>query len=120
MVKKKSVHCLTVCDTTSKVGTKKKALAVMKTGKHPVLKEFGRNKLGKQMLEAAEKFLVKCLPKSSSTDSFDSLRHSVYHAPSFKLDIEKFPCCSSTIKFHIHRAYRQCFSIKKLFDLYII
>ena len=70
-----AVHCLTGCDTTSKVGTKKKALALMKTGKHPVLKDFGRNKLDQQMLEGAEKFLVKCLPKSSSVDSFDLLRH---------------------------------------------
>ena len=87
---------LTGCDTTSKIGTKKKALAVMKTGKHPVLKEFGSNKLDDKMLEAAEKFLVKCVPKSSSVDSFDSLRHAVYHSPSFKLDIEKFPCCTSS------------------------
>ena len=74
------VHTLTGCDKTSKVGTKKKALTVMKSRK---------------MLEAAETFLLKCMPKSTTVTSFDSLRHSMYHTQKINLlDIEKLPCCS--------------------------
>ena len=60
------VHTLTGCDTTSKVGTKKKTLTVMKSRKHSDLKDFGKNELDQQMLEPAETFLLKCMPKSST------------------------------------------------------
>lgn len=83
------VHTLTGCDTTSKVGTKKKALTVMKSRKHSDLKDFGKNELDQQMLEAAETFLLKCMPKSSTVTSFDSLRHPMYHTKTKPLGYRK-------------------------------
>ena len=107
-----AVHTLTGCDTTSKVGTKKKALNVMTICEHQELKTFGLGQLDEAMYNAAEQFLFKCLPKSSKVDSSDSLRHSIYHDPKFKLNIERFPCCSSSLRHHIKRAFCECFKIK--------
>ena len=35
--------------------------------------------------------------------TFDELRHHVYHTKNFQLDIEKLSCTSSAIRLHIHR-----------------
>ena len=107
-----AVHTLTGCDTTSKVGTKKKAFDVMKKGEHQQLQTFGLGVLDNTMLHVAEQFILKCMPKSSKVNSFDLLRHSTYHAPNFKLNIERFPCCSSSLRHHIKRAFCECFKIK--------
>ena len=109
-----AVHTLTGCDTTSKVGTKKKALSLLKSGKYTELKNFGATELlDSHLTKTAESFLVKCMPSSSSASSFDELRHHVYHASKLdKLQIEKLPCCSSSLHFHILRAHRQCYTIR--------
>ena len=107
-----AVHTLTGCDTTSKISSKKKAFNVKKQVEHKQLQTFGLGRLDKTIINAAEQFLLKCLPKSSNVKSFDSLRHSTYHTPSFKLNIERFPCCSSSLRHHIQRAFCECFKIK--------
>ena len=60
----------------------------------------------------AEKLLLKCLPQSSNVDSFDLLRYNKYHSVNNKIDIEKLPCTSSSLKFHIQRAFMESFKIK--------
>ena len=97
-----AVHTLTGCDTTSKVGTKKKALSLLKSGKYTELKYFGATELlDTHLTKTAESFLVKCMPSSSSDSSFDELRHHLYHASKLdKLQVEKLPCCSSSLHFH--------------------
>ena len=109
-----AVHTLTGCDTTSKVGTKKKALSLLKSGKYTELKNFGSTELlDSNLTEIAESFLVKCMPSSSSASNFDELRHHVYHASKLnKLHVEKLPCCSSSLHFRILRAHRQCYTIR--------
>ena len=68
---------------------------------------------------AAEQFLLKCLPKSANVDSFDSMRYSEYH--SSKINIEKFPCCSSSLLNHIRRAFLETYKIKNcLINGYIL
>ena len=36
----------------------------------------------------------------------------IYHSSNYKLDIEKLPCSSSSLKFHIQRSFMECFKIK--------
>ena len=101
------IHALTGCDTASKVGTKKKTINAMMKEEHQQLRNFGICDLDKEMVTAAEKFLIDCMPKSYSADSFNSLRYLSYHSINFKLNIEKFPCTSSNLRLHIQRAYLQ-------------
>ena len=107
-----AAHTLTGCDTTSKIGTKKKALTVLKSLQHFELKTFGIGQLTAQSYQVCEQFLLKCLPKSTNIESFDSLRYSLYHCPDYKIDIEKLPCTSSSLKYHIQRSFMECFKIK--------
>ena len=70
-----AVHSQTGCDTTSKIGTKSKALAVMK--KCMQLKRLTtRYNLNERCIHAGEQFLLKWLPKSSDVYWFDSMRYS--------------------------------------------
>ena len=94
-----AIHAITGYDTTSKVGTKKKAIINMKNGKHLGLVNFGTAPVNDKMVTDAEKFLIDYLPKYfSSADSFDSIRYHNYHSSDFKSDLEKFSCCSSTLR----------------------
>ena len=78
-----AVHSLTGCDTTSKIGTKSKALAVMKTCMHLELKRLTTTyNLNERCIHAGEQFLLKWLPKSADVYSFDSMRYS--RIPFFK------------------------------------
>ena len=61
-------------------------------------------------MNVAEQFLLKCLPKSADYKSFDSMRYSIYRF--WKLDIEKFLCCSSSLRYHIHRAFLETYKVK--------
>ena len=57
-------------------------------------------------------YLVHCLSNSASNDeSFNDLRYSMYHQKKKKSrwNVEKLPCTSSSIQYHILRSYFQCF-----------
>ena len=61
------------------------------------------------MIFMAERFLVQCLSKNTSVQTFDDLRFEIFHQKSFSLDLEKLPSTSSSIKFHIQMAYLQAY-----------
>ena len=103
-----AIHALTGCDTTSKVGTKAKAIKEgMKNG-YDLLYTFGRDDINDEMISSAEKFLLNCIT-SHDVDTFDKLRYTVYHEKHLQFDIERYPPTSATIRQHILRAYLQCY-----------
>ena len=59
------------------------------------------------MIYQAEMFLIQCISKDSLLDSFDEIREEMFYKSSLKLDIEKFPPTSDSIRLHILRAYFQ-------------
>ena len=52
-------------------------------------------------------FLIQCISKDSLLDSFDEIREEMFYKSSLKLDIEKFPSISDSIRLHILCAYFQ-------------
>ena len=102
-----AIHALTGCDTTSKVGTKARALKVGVLSGYKLLYSFGRDNIHEDMIYDAEKFLVKCI-SNHEVDAFDELRCLVYHEKHLTFDIDRFPPTSNSIRFHILRAYQQC------------
>ena len=99
-----AVHALTGCDTTSKVGTKSKALkTAISCGN--LVQTFGKDEINDEMIVDAEQFLVKCVSSSKSHlhKCFDELRHEMYHAKKFTFDFEKLPPTNTSIKQHILR-----------------
>ncbi len=72
-----ALHCLTGCDATSKVGTKKASLKAQPT---QLLRNFGREMTITPETKAdAEKFLVLVLSETSQFSSFSHLRVQIYH-----------------------------------------
>ena len=61
------------------------------------------------MITDAETFLVKCLAKNATLSTFDELREEMYHAKSFKLDLERLPATTASMKLHIQRSYFQAY-----------
>ena len=59
------------------------------------------------MMYHAEIFLIQCISKYSLLDSFDEIREEMFCKTSLKLDIEKFPPTSDSIRLHILHAYFQ-------------
>ena len=55
-----AAHALTGCDTTTKVGTKSKALKTV-ISCADILKTFGKDEINDQMIADAGQFLVKCV-----------------------------------------------------------
>ena len=73
-----TIHSLTGCDTTSKIGTKEKAFKVASIEKHQQqLSEFGERVLGHEMLKNAEEFHLECISTrellSRGITTFDSM-----------------------------------------------
>ena len=101
------IHDLTGADSISKVGSKSKAT---KEGlKHfSLLSGFGHQSLTAEMINNAEKFLLKCITKHD-VKAFDELRYVVYHDKHLDFNIERFPPTSDSIRQHIMRAYLQCY-----------
>ena len=56
-----------------------------------------------------EKFLVGCISKDENIDDFDNLWNKACYKRSTEINIEKFPPTSSSIAFHIKRAYLQTY-----------
>ena len=101
-------HALTGCDTTSKVGTKGKAVKEGIKNGYNLLYSFGKDEISNQMITDAEKFLVNCIT-SHNVDTFDEHRYLVYHEKHLKFDIECFPPTSASVSQHIPHAYLQCY-----------
>ena len=97
------------CDRTGKIGTKARALEIAKTKGYSLLHSFAARELSKEMIATSELFLVSCVSKNTRLTNFDELREEIYHNKSFKLDIEKLPPTSNSIKLHIRRAYLQAY-----------
>ena len=95
------------CDTTSKIGTKSSALKVASDESFSKLVDFGKREINEEMITLAEKFLVKCVCKDEFTTTFNQLRSKVFYKKYKHLDLEKLPPTSSSIRFHIKRAYIQ-------------
>ena len=102
-------HCLTGCDTVAKVGTKAAMLQALKDNHH-LLVNFGKERLGDEVILSAEKFLVSVVaPKTlSHCSTFDDLRVNMHRKNiSKKKRFIDLPCTSSAIKENIKRAYFQ-------------
>ena len=69
-----AIHALTGCDVTSKVGSKKNAFNVAHQTK--ILQRFGRDEICDNMINAAEKPLLQCMPaiSTSGARTFDEMR----------------------------------------------
>ena len=63
-----------------------------------------------EMFDSAESFLLDCIGTRQSniagSNSFDSLRYIFYHENK-KFELKNLPCTSSTLRYHIMRAYFQ-------------
>ena len=94
-------------DTSSKIGTKVKALKAAETNGNEVLCFFGKSELTENMIDDAEKYLLHCV-SHECISSFDELRNDTYHKKLQQFDLEKFPPTSSSIRQHTLRAYLQC------------
>ena len=103
-----AVHVLTGCDTTSKVGTKLKALKTA-TSDCDLLKTFGKDPINDQKIADAEQFLVKCISSSKCVHKcFDVVSHETFCDKKFAFDLEKLPPTRTSIRQHILRAFLQC------------
>lgn len=61
------------------------------------------------MMFMAERFLVRCLTNNRSIFTFDDLRFEKFHQKSSSFDIEHLPPTSSSIRYHVLRAYLQSY-----------
>ena len=70
-----AMHCLSGCDTTSKMGTKYRAFQIVSKPEYSCLKEFGHNNLDDLMYKTAEHYLIECISRTENRreDSFDDL-----------------------------------------------
>ena len=101
------VHTLTGCDSTSKIATKLTALKTACGEKGNLLKQFLSEPFSEFSIDNANVFLVTCLKAKSTEFNFDELRYEIYHKKTSKLELQKFPCASKSLRLHIQRAYFQ-------------
>ena len=66
---------------------------------------FRKYDLTQEMIYQAEKFLIQCISKDSLLDSLDEIREEMFYKSALKLDIEKFPPTSDSVRLYILRAY---------------
>ena len=112
-----ALHCLTGCDATSKVGTKKAALKAQPT---QLLRNFGREMTITPETKAdAEKFLVLVLSETSQFSSFSHLRAKIYHLTKASSH-QNLPPTSEGLLPHIMRTLFGTYSIIHLFQPSII
>ena len=101
-----AIHCLTGCDTTSKISTKPTAIKVAEACAAEYLMDFGKQPLTEDMERHAEMYLVRTL--GSDLHTMDELRFYQYHHKKIRSFQDLAPT-SSTIRLHIKRSYLQCF-----------
>ena len=97
-----SVHAISGCDNTSKVGTKSAALKA-----NPVmyLTGFGRSaNYGEECSANAESYIVQLFKKDSQFKTLDELRYWLYHH-SKATSLQDLPPTSREITSHIRRAF---------------
>ncbi|KAL4238796.1 hypothetical protein ACF0H5_003503 [Mactra antiquata] len=112
-----ALHVLTGCDLTSKVGTKRAAL---KANPELYLTLFGNSldeENRREILALAERYLVKVCKPSSSCETMDELRYSMYRC-SKSINLKDLPPTSASIKNHILRclyvSFKQMNCLKQL------
>ena len=106
-----AVHSLTGCDITSKVGTKKAALAA-----NPIkyLTSFGKSStLRERDIELAEKYLVKVL--KGEGDDFMSLRVYMFNFSKGSSHLN-LPSTSMALLPHIKRSFWYTYDITHILD----
>ena len=106
-----TIHALSGCDTTSKVGTNVKLDERQAAHKavYTSMNDFGIKELDENMYIMAERFLLECVTREEnrSVDTFDELRNTIFHKHNLQFDLEKFPCTSTSLRLHIKRTYYQ-------------
>ena len=70
-----AIHALTGCDSTSKFGTKGRAIKEGLKNGYSLLYSFGRDEMSNEMLADAEKFLINCISKHQ-VETLDELRNN--------------------------------------------
>ena len=103
-----AIHAISGCDTTSKIVSKKMVLKAAAGHGWELLSTFGKLPLDEEMMMKAKKFLICCLSNNDEKD-FDELQFNSFHKQAFKMDWEKLPCTSKSIRKHIARSYLQCY-----------
>ena len=75
-----------------------------------LLSSFGKtDDIDDDMMLKAEEFLVRTISNDSSIITFDQLRITEYYKNSNSLNLTKLPPTSSSMKFHISRAFFQTY-----------
>ena len=75
---------LTGCETTKKVGIKASGQQAAIEQGQKLLFDFGRDDLSVNMIPMAEYFLTKFISHATEFQTFDELRHHVYHIKNFQ------------------------------------
>ena len=99
-----AIHAITGCDTTSKVAAKTSIFS--KSTDLNLIKDFGKRMLTTAMLKKAETFILQLLGKEECA-SFNELRYIQYYDSQKHLSLTKLVCCSSSLQYHLKRAYLQ-------------
>ena len=111
-----ALHCITGCDVTSKIGTKKAAL---KANPENYLMHFGTSpSLSNTVVHRAEQFLVKVLKPISPSSTFTAYRKEVFYS-SKKATLQNLPPTSKGILSHIKRAFYNTYLIVHSLDKYL-
>ena len=71
-----------------------------------LIKDFGKRMLTTAMLKKAETFILQLLGKEECA-SFNELRYIQYYDSQKHLSLTKLVCCSSSLQYHLKRAYLQ-------------
>ena len=79
-----AMHPLTGCETTKKVGIKASGQQAAIEQGQKLLFDFGRDDLLVNMIPMAEYFLTKFISHATEFQTFDELRHHVYHIKNFQ------------------------------------
>ena len=98
-------HALTGFESTSEVSNKAAVLWTAIKGGGELLYPFGRSELTDNMIETAEKFLIRWLSPTSKCSNFDELRYDVIHGKKFQFYLENFLVTSESTERYIRRAY---------------
>ena len=109
-------HALSSCDTTSKVSIKSAAFYVVIKCGYELLHSFGKSEISDQMILSAEKFLVKCISKSSEINNFSDIRIEMYYKQSFQL--KKFRKITTGVVIHPNLYKMSIFTVLSL-DTYM-
>ena len=104
-----AMHAIGGCETTKNIGIKAPERQAGIEEGQKLLYYFGRDDLLENMIPMAEYFFTKFISYATEFQTFDELRHHVYHVKNFQLDIKKLSCTFTAICLHIHRAYLQCY-----------